>query len=85
MNEEHDEDLSLYDGQIRVEDGYLIRRWIDEGGQPREAFMKMPTRICRPTGIEYDWKEESTAYHREYYRKIRRHREGRTPRVKDNK
>lgn len=76
-----EEDFSLYDGQIRVEDGYLVRRWTDEGGQSREIFMKIPSRICQPTGIEFDWNEESTAYHREYYGKIRRHCDGRMSRI----
>lgn len=83
MKDNQEEDLSLYDGELKYEDGYLVRRWIDELGHKREARTRYTT-SPEPTGIEVDWKEDSKAFHREYYRKIRRHREGRKPRVPDD-
>ena len=77
-------DLSLYDNQIRYEDGIWVRRWIDKDGQPREASFREPLWECMPTHIEASWCDEPLTYPREYYRRIRRYRDGRTPRVADD-
>ena len=79
---EEDVDLSLYDGELRLEDGYLVRRWIDKRGQPQEAWFKNPF-THQSTGIEVSRSEDPRAYHREYYRRVRRYRDGRRPRVSD--
>ena len=77
-------DLSLYDGELRLEDGYLVRRWIDEDGIRREAKAPWRIRMNRRSGCESSQVHDPRAYHREYYRKVRRHRMGRVPVVDED-
>ena len=77
-----DNTINLYDGEIRLENSQFVRRWIDEDGQLREARFKA-CGVYEPSPCLSNRTDEPRAYHREYYRKVRRYRDGREPRVQD--
>lgn len=59
--------------------GRMCRIFYDEDGQ--ELHRVYGPRPTTRTGIEVDQRKDPAAYHREYYRRVRRLRDGRTPRV----
>ena len=63
-------------------EGQTVRRifYDEEGNVIHVASM----RVHEDTGIKASISRDPAAYHREYYHKVRRQRDGRTPRVKDD-
>lgn len=55
----------------------LKREFYDEEGN---VIYVASMRVVEETGIDIDQRVDPTAYHREYYRRVRRHRDGRVPR-----
>lgn len=65
--------------ELKTENNRIVRIFYDEEGN--EIHRIWGTKIRRNTGISVDQREDPTTYHRQYYRRVRRYRMGRTPRV----
>ena len=78
-----------YPSKMEVIDGWKCRVYYDPEGNPAkvlryaEANPTPPPPPPHKTGITVKQKDDATAYHREYYRKVRRERDGRTPHKKN--
>jgi len=64
--------------KLEVEGRTLYRIFYDDEGN---VIHTVSLKVHMPTGVEASRSMDPTAYHREYYRKVRRYRDGRTPRV----
>ena len=61
-----------------IEDGWICRVLYDAEGN--EVYRIKGGSIRQGSGIDINQQDDRTAYQREYYRKVRSKRDGRTPR-----